>query len=243
MMLRLLDGSLARTITHASTISIKFPCGTFLQTWFLLTKLDRDFPAVLGLDWVTLHNPLIDWVRHSVTFRNCTDSLLTPPSDPKPSLASVRGSMTSHPWCLLQMTPNCTKLLSLFLSPFLILFPSLTLHLQLLQIPAPLPTSASYPPLLSRKRCILRELSASQLSSGIPMKLLVAMWLLPLSLTVRGHLRAPTSLTEYVHLTTLDKLRLADTLYIPPHHRRPHHSSPTVSPSQPPLTNQAQSWT
>ena len=34
---------------------------------------------------------------------------------------------------------------------------------------------------------------------------------------VRGHLRAPTSLTEYVHLTTLDKLHLADTPYIPPH--------------------------
>ena len=44
------------------------PCGTLLQIQFLLTKLDRDFPAVLGLDWLTLHNPLIDWVRHSVTF-------------------------------------------------------------------------------------------------------------------------------------------------------------------------------
>ena len=36
---------------------------------------------------------------------------------------------------------------------------------------------------------------------------------------VRGHLRAPTSLTEYVCLTTPDKLHLADTLYIPPHRR------------------------
>ena len=60
---------------------------------------------------------------------------------------------------------------------------------------------------------------------------------------VRGHLWAPMSLTEYVHLTTLDKLRLADTPYIPPHCQRPHHSSLIVSPSQPPLTNQAQSWT
>ena len=63
------------------------------------------------------------------------------------------------------------------------------------------------------------------------------------ALTVRGHLQAPTSLTEYVRLTTLDKLCLADTPYIPPHRRRPHHSSPIVSLSQPPLTNQAQSWT
>ena len=93
----LLDGSLARNITHASTISIKFPCGTLLQIRFLLTKLDCDFPAVLGLDWLTLHNPLIDWVRHSVTFQNHINSPLTPPSDPKPSLVSVQGSVTSHP--------------------------------------------------------------------------------------------------------------------------------------------------
>ena len=64
----LLDGSLVGTITSMSEISVKFPCGTFLNIHFLLTKLDRDFPAVLGLDWLTLHNPLIDWVQHSVTF-------------------------------------------------------------------------------------------------------------------------------------------------------------------------------
>ena len=64
--LRLLDGSLAGTITSASEISIKFPCGTFQKLHFLLTKLDRDFPAVLRLDWLTLHNLLIDWAH--VTF-------------------------------------------------------------------------------------------------------------------------------------------------------------------------------
>ena len=35
---------------------------------------------------------------------------------------------------------------------------------------------------------------------------------------VRGHLQAPMSLMEYAHLTTPDKLHLADTPYIPPHH-------------------------
>ena len=54
---------------------------------------------------------------------------------------------------------------------------------------------------------------------------------------VRGHLRAPTSQTEYVHLTTPDKLRLADTPYIPPHHRRPHLSPLIASLFRPPLTN------
>ena len=59
--LRLLDGSLAGTITSVSEISVKFPCGTSQKLRFLLTKLDHDFPAVLGLDWLTLHNLLIDW--------------------------------------------------------------------------------------------------------------------------------------------------------------------------------------
>ena len=58
--------------------------------------------------------------------------------------------------------------------------------------------------------------------------------------TVRGHLQAPTSQTEYVRLTTPDKLCLADTPYIPPHHRRPHLSPLIASPFWPPLTNWAQ---
>ena len=89
MKLQLLDGSLTGTITHASKISVKFPCGTLLHIWFLLTKLDCDFPAVLGLDWLTLHNLLIDWVGHSVTFRDHIVPSPVPLSDSEPSLVSV----------------------------------------------------------------------------------------------------------------------------------------------------------
>ena len=60
---------------------------------------------------------------------------------------------------------------------------------------------------------------------------------------VRGHLQAPMSQTEYVRLTTPDKLRLADTPYIPPHCRRPHLSPLIASPFWPPLTNWAQPQT
>ena len=68
MSLRLIDGSNASIISRASTCSIKFPCGTIQQIRFLLTKLDSDLQAVLGLDWLTQHNLLIDWVKSSVTF-------------------------------------------------------------------------------------------------------------------------------------------------------------------------------
>jgi hypothetical protein len=61
MRLCLIDGSSLSYIMHATDISVRFPCGTTHQVMFLITKLDTEFPAVLGLDWLTLHNPLINW--------------------------------------------------------------------------------------------------------------------------------------------------------------------------------------
>jgi hypothetical protein len=54
MRLRLIDGSSPSYITRATDISVQFPCGTTHQVRFLITKLDTKFPAVLGLDWLTL---------------------------------------------------------------------------------------------------------------------------------------------------------------------------------------------
>jgi hypothetical protein len=58
---------------RATDISVRFPCGTTHQVRFLITKLDTEFPAVLGLDWLTLHNPLINWADSSVTFQDHPD--------------------------------------------------------------------------------------------------------------------------------------------------------------------------
>ena len=74
MRLRLIDGSSPSYITRATDISVQFPCGTTHQVRFLITKLDTEFPAVLGLDWLTLHNPLINWADSCVTFRDHPDS-------------------------------------------------------------------------------------------------------------------------------------------------------------------------
>jgi Retroviral aspartyl protease len=68
MRLCLIDRSSLSYITRATDISVWFPCGTTHQVRFLITKLDTKFPAVLGLDWLTLHNLLIDWADSSVTF-------------------------------------------------------------------------------------------------------------------------------------------------------------------------------
>jgi hypothetical protein len=68
MKLHLIDGSLPSYIMCTTDISIWFPCGTTHQVRFLITKLDTKFPAVLGLDWLILHSPLINWADSSVTF-------------------------------------------------------------------------------------------------------------------------------------------------------------------------------
>jgi hypothetical protein len=74
MRLCLIDRFSLSYIMHATDISVQFPCGTTHQVGFLITKLDTKFSAVLGLDWLTLHNPLINWADSSVTFRDHPDT-------------------------------------------------------------------------------------------------------------------------------------------------------------------------
>jgi hypothetical protein len=75
MRLCLIDGSSPSYIMRATDIFVWFPCGTTHQVSFLITKLDAKFPAVLRLDWLTLHNPLINWADSSVTFWDHPDTL------------------------------------------------------------------------------------------------------------------------------------------------------------------------
>jgi hypothetical protein len=76
MRLHLIDGSSPSYITHATNIFVRFPCRTTHQVRFLITKLDTKFPAVLRLDWLTLHNPLINLADSSVTFQDHPDTSL-----------------------------------------------------------------------------------------------------------------------------------------------------------------------
>jgi hypothetical protein len=68
MRLHLIDRSSPSYIMRATNIFVQFPCRTTHQVRFLITKLDTEFSAVLGLDWLTLHNLLINWADSSVTF-------------------------------------------------------------------------------------------------------------------------------------------------------------------------------
>ena len=106
MRLCLIDGSTPSFIMHATLVPVQFPCGTTLQTRFLLTKLDSESPAVLGLDWLTQHNPLINWANSSVNFPEHPDVHLVFDPVPEPTMVSVPESGKQLSDLILELPSN-----------------------------------------------------------------------------------------------------------------------------------------
>ena len=69
MELKLFDGTCNSVITQSLDLFVLFPSGESMTINFYVTLLDSACSVVLGYNWLTRYNPLIDWVLGSITFR------------------------------------------------------------------------------------------------------------------------------------------------------------------------------
>jgi len=85
--LKLFNGTSNQTITQAINILLQIFPGHVTPFTFYVTLLDSSCSIVLGYNWLTHYNPLIDWVLSSIIFPTMDKE--NPVSDSRPSMRAT----------------------------------------------------------------------------------------------------------------------------------------------------------
>ena len=78
LQLQLFDGTSNSMITQAIDLSVCFSSGNITPMTFYATLLDGSCFLVLGHNWLTCHNLLINWVLSSILFHSSKQDIPTP---------------------------------------------------------------------------------------------------------------------------------------------------------------------
>src|SRR5258708_240366 len=82
------DGSTTSTVDRTCCIPITFSTSESHTMELFVTKLDKEYLMVLGYDWLTQHNPSIDWVEMKIMFHN-PETWKTLPEVPRPAPRAI----------------------------------------------------------------------------------------------------------------------------------------------------------
>ena len=92
--LSMFDGTSVIYVTEQLSLNVSFPDGVTHHIAFFVAPLDPTCDAVLGLNWLSKYNPLVDWSLHQITFHTAEQVKILPPES-TPASSMIAACMIS----------------------------------------------------------------------------------------------------------------------------------------------------